>query len=62
MGSGGGAGSSQQTTTNAIAPQLQPLFGQTGTMIQGFQQDMPDFGQFFQPNRNRSPDSLRASR
>lgn len=48
MGSGGGGNTStNQTSTASIAPQLQPLFSQTGQMITDIQGQMPGFGQFF---------------
>lgn len=55
MGGGGGKTKTNQTTTQSIDPTLQPLFGQTGSMVQGIQAGMPDFGQFFNPNVQQIP-------
>lgn len=43
MGSGGGSGggSSTSTTTASIAPELQPLFSSTGSIVQGAQATVP---------------------
>lgn len=58
MGSSGGATKSSGGTENTIAPELQPLYSQTGGMIQGLQADIaPQFSQFFnaQPQIIPSP-------
>ncbi len=48
MGGGGGSTKTTGSSSNEIAPQLQPLFEQTGGMIQGMQADIaPQFSQFF---------------
>lgn len=49
------SGTSSQTSGSTIAPQLQPLFGNTASMIQNLQGGMPDFSQFFQSNPQAIP-------
>ncbi len=45
MGGGGGSTKGSSSSSNEIAPELQPLFAQTGGMIQGLQADIaPQFG------------------
>ena len=48
MGKSGGGGSSNTTSTASIAPELQPLFAQTGTTVAGLQNQItPQFNEFF---------------
>lgn len=48
--SGGGSGGGTTTSTNNIAPEVAPLFAQTGQLVQGIQSGMPDFSRFFGSN------------
>ena len=55
MGSSGGGGTTNSTSAASIAPELQPLFAQTGTTVANLQCGMPDFSQFFAPNVQNIP-------
>lgn len=53
---GGGGQSGKQTTTNEIAPELKPLYGQTGDIITGLQPQIADqFTNFFGSNPQQIP-------
>jgi len=53
---GGGPVKSTSGTDATIAPELQPLYGQTGTTVQGLQSNIaPSFSEFFQPQTQFVP-------
>lgn len=56
MGSGGGSGSGTTTQEASIAPELRPLFSQTGEISQNLQSAItPYFGEFFAPQVQQIP-------